>query len=189
MSHYKQASMVFFLVIVGLFVAFPVSGLQMVQFPLKPSPASGPYQDEDFLRMANTTIYSLSNETVPNGTALYDLQTTQQKMAKMNISPELHLTASLINDFLYYTGKAGYEYNEVQALVEKPYSPLYDDKTLTNDAMGYYRDAKRVWEKISDRYPGVNLYTMPVIDRKSPFSVNEDDSRVFPRGTPTLSSS
>lgn len=160
-------------------------GFVVVMHPLQPSPASGPYDDEEFLRLANTTILSLSNRTVPNGTELFDLMSVQQKLSDMNVSPDLFQTAEHINEFLYYTGRAGYEYAEVKSLIEKPYSPVYDTSSMIREAAEYYRAAKRSWNHIQSLYPDVILYTMPSIDRNAIYSINEDETRIFPRGTPT----
>jgi hypothetical protein len=136
------------------------AGLPMVGFSLKPSPAEGPYQDAEFLEQANMTIYSLSNQSVPTGTPLRDLQTVQQKLSKMSISPEQYSFASDVNAFLYYTGKAGNEYGDAISLTNSPYSPVGMDGAQYAEANNYYLAAKTVWERIKDHYPDVTLYTL-----------------------------
>jgi len=155
----------------------------MVKFPLKPSPATGPYDDEVFLDIANDTITSLSGQTVPNGTTLYDVQTTQQKISKMNISPDFYPIANQINMYLYYTGKAGSEYSSAMTMMDKPYSPVYNQDSQLSDAKLYDTAAKRSWEQIKFLYPDVTMYTLPGVDTKKPFSTNENSSWVFPYGT------
>jgi hypothetical protein len=135
--------------------AFPI-----VTFPLKPSPESGPYEDEKFLELANMTIYSLSNQTIPNGTALGNLQTTQQKLSRMNISPELHPTATYINDYLYYASKAGAEYSDALSLATSIYSPVYRNEGLLGEAKTYQAASQTIWNRIKDLYPGVIPYTI-----------------------------
>ncbi len=133
----------------------------MVGFPLTPSPSEGPYQDEQFLERSNTSIYGLSNTTLPNGTSLLELKSVQQQISKMKISPDLYPLASNINAFLYYTGKAGTEYNEANSLASSPYSPVDLNGGQFTDADMYYSAAKTVWERIKGHYPDVTLYTMP----------------------------
>ncbi|HWQ63976.1 MAG TPA: hypothetical protein VN429_06130 [Methanospirillum sp.] len=137
------------------------SALPMVGFSLKPSPASGPYQDKDFLEQANKTIYGLSNKTLPTGTALTDLRTVQGKISKMNISPSLYSNATDINAFIYYTWKSGDEYEDASSLGDSFYSPVTSDSSLYDDANEYYEAAKTTWDRIKSRYPGATLYTMP----------------------------
>jgi hypothetical protein len=136
------------------------AGLPVVGFSLKPSPDQGPYDDEEFMEKANASIYSLSNKTVPTGLTLRDLQSVQQQLSKMSISPELYKKASNINAFLYYTTKAGDEYDNAQSLAGSPYSPVTFDSSMFSDAETYYKAAKAVWEKIKDGYPDVTLYTL-----------------------------
>ncbi len=138
------------------------SALPMVGFSLKQSPASGPYQDKEFLELANTTIYGLSNGTLPTGTANTDLRTVQSKMSKMSISPELYDNATDINAFIYYTWKAGDEYEDASSLGGSDFSPVTIDSSLYDDANEYYQAAKITWDRIKSGYPGVTLYTMPV---------------------------
>ncbi len=158
------------------------SALPTVLFPLKPSPASGPYQDSEFLELANETIYGLSNSTIPNGTSLRELQSTQQKLAGMNISPGLYPTAKLINVYLYYASKSGDELSDALNLADKPYSPVYKDDTMISEARKYQAASLTVWNQIKAMYPGVVPYTLssavtatpteevPYYWPKSPFS-------------------
>ncbi len=154
------------LIIIGLcavcLLPLQASALPMVGFSLKPSPASGPYQDKDFLDQANTTIFGLSNKTLPTGTTLLELRTAQGKLSKMNISPALYSNATDINAFIYYTWKAGDEYEDASSLGGSYYSPVTSDSALYDDATEYYQAAKTTWDKIKTRYPGATLYTMPV---------------------------
>jgi len=154
------------LLIIGLcavcLLPLQASALPMVGFSLKQSPASGPYQDKDFLDQANKTIYGLSNKTLPTGTALMDLRTSQGQLSKMNISPALYNNATDINAFIYYTWKAGDEYEDASSLGGSYYSPVTTDSALYDDATEYYQAAKTTWDKIKSRYPGATLYTMPV---------------------------
>jgi hypothetical protein len=144
----------------------------MVRFPLKPSPDTGPYQDEEFLQLANETIYGLSNQTIPNGTALREFQTTQQKLSRMNISPEFYSTAKKINNYLYYSARAGDSYAEVTALYSKPYSPVYQDESIISEAREYQMASQILWREIEDLYPGVTPYRLETTQR--PLSANED---------------
>jgi hypothetical protein len=153
------------LLIVSLVVvcALPVctsAGLPMVQFPLKASPAQGPYQDDAFFAKGDKLITSLSNTSVPSGTALLDLISTQQTISRMSISPALHAKAQNVNDFLFYTGKAGTYYSDASSLTHSPYSPISQGEAGLDDANIYYSAAKQVWERIKDDYPGVTLYTL-----------------------------
>ncbi|MDD1729516.1 MAG: hypothetical protein LUQ50_10660 [Methanospirillum sp.] len=170
-----------------------VASLPIVMYPLKPSPAIGPYQDSEFLEISNETILGLSNQTIPNGTALRELQTTQQKLANMNISPELYPTAKQINAYLYYSAKAGDESSDAMSLADKPYSPEYTDWTVNLQAKIYQNASKTIWKQIQDLYPNVTSYTLrptatpdpseKMITRwpKSPFSTfdNEDSDAVL----------
>lgn len=133
----------------------------IVGFPLKASPAQGPYQDEEFLNMANETISALSNQTVPNGTNLLELQSVQQQLAKMKISKELHPLATNINAFLYYTGKAGSEYGDAASITASPNIPASQGASQFAEAARYYQAATEVWQKIKDVYPNVTIYKMP----------------------------
>ncbi len=147
-------------------------------FPLKPSPATGPYQDAEFLDIANETIYGLSDQTVPNGTLLRELQTTQQQLAKMSISPELYPRARKINAYLYYTSKAGDEFSDAMSLASKPYSPAYNDDSVLNDAKQYQTASQVIWNQIAYLYPGVIPYRLETATK--PFSPNEDPNFKWP---------
>lgn len=160
----------------------PASCLPMVASPLKPSPDTGPYQDNEFLELANDTIYGLSNQTMPNGTALLDLLTIQQKLAKMSISPELYPTAKQINAYLYYTAKAGNKYADAMSFYSKPYSPVYEDESLISEARVYQAASQTIWKRIQDLYPGVTPYRLET--SKKPFSVNEDPYFKWPPYAP-----
>jgi hypothetical protein len=143
--------------------AIPVytsAGVMLVGFPLKPSPTEGPYQDNEFMAKANATIYGLSNGTVPNGTALLEVTSTQQQLSKMKISPEFYPVASTINDFLFYTSKAGREYSQAMSLTSSIFSPVSGDSSQFNDANEYYAAAQAAWAQIKHLYPDVTLYTM-----------------------------
>jgi hypothetical protein len=157
------------------------ASLPLVGFPIKPSPATGPYDDEKFLEQTNTTIYGLSNQTIPTGLALRNLQTQQQQLSKMSISPELYPEAELINTFLYYTGKAGDEYDDANIISDKPYTPITSDSAIFREAEEYYQAAQTIWEKIKGRYPGVTLYTM----KSSSSSDSNSDSDLFNYETQT----
>ncbi len=150
----------------------------MVMFPLKPSPEIGPYQDDEFLELANETIYGLSNQTIPNGTLLREFQTTQQILAKMSISPELFPTAERINAYLYYTAKAGNEYSEALSFYSKPYSPVYMDESQISEAKQYQAAGQIIWNRIKDLYPGVTPYRLEYATK--PFSTNEDPDYKWP---------
>ena len=154
------------------------ASLPMVIFPLKPSPETGPYQDEEFLELANETIYGLSNQTIPNGTTLRELQTTQQILAKMSISPDLYPTAAKINEYLYYTAKAGNEYSESLSFYSKPYSPIYNDESQISEAKQYQAASRIIWNQIQDRYPGVAPYRLEYATK--PFSTNENPNFEWP---------
>ncbi|PKL60921.1 MAG: hypothetical protein CVV33_00220 [Methanomicrobiales archaeon HGW-Methanomicrobiales-4] len=142
---------IFFICIITI-CAFTIhaTSLPMVTFPLKPSPEAGPYQDEEFLEEVNETIYGLSNQTIPNGTALRELQTKQQMLSKMSISPELYPTATQINAYLYYTTKAGTEYSDAMSFYTRPYSPVYEDESLIGEAQEYQAASKTIWNRIKD---------------------------------------
>jgi hypothetical protein len=137
------------------------SALPMVGFSLKPSPASGPYQDKEFLDLANKTIYGLSNNTVPTGTALLDLRNTQSQLSKMSISPSLYSNATDINGFLYYLWKTGDEYEDAATLGTSYYTPVGADSSLFDDTTEYYSAAQTTWELIKSRYPGATISSMP----------------------------
>ena len=167
------------IIIIGLCTIHAAS-LPMVIFPLKPSPETGPYQDEEFLELANETIYGLSNQTIPNGTALRELQTTQQVLAKMSISPDLYPTAANINEYLYYTARAGYEYADALSFYSKPYSPVYNDESQISEAKQYQEASRIIWNQIQDRYPGVAPYRLEYAT--IPFSTNENPNFEWPYG-------
>lgn len=150
------------------------ASLPLVGFPLKES-TTGPYDDEKFLDEANTTIQGLSNQSLPTGTALRSLQSQQMEWSKMKISPELYPEAEKINAFIYYTVKAGDEYDDANIFGDKPYSPVSENSALYREAESYYQAAKTVWEKIKGRYPGVTMYTMPGSSTGS----SGDDSDIF----------
>lgn len=134
--------------------------LPFVGNSLRPSPASGPYQDEMFLEKANETISSLSNQSVPKGAVLLELQSVQLQLAKMNISPKLYPVASQINAFLYYTGKAGSNYGDALTMTASDNIPADQGDTQLAEGDRYYTAATEVWQEIKDRYPNVTLYTM-----------------------------
>lgn len=157
------------------------SSLPTVLFPLKSSPDTGPYQDEEFLKLANETIYGLSNQTIPNSTALRELQTTQQILSKMSISPELYPKAKQINAYLYYTAKSGNEYADAMSFYSKPYSPMYKNKSLISEAQEYQQASQIIWSQIQDLYPGVTPYRLETSTK--PFSVNEDPNFKWPYGS------
>lgn len=170
--------------IIGALIMIPhTAGLPMVLFPLKPSPDTGPYQDDEFQELANETIYGLSNQTMPNGTALRELQTVQQRLSKMDISPEFYPKAEQINAYLYYTARAGKEYAEVMRFYTRPYSPVYRDQSLIRTAREYQDASSQIWAAISDLYPGVSPYRL--IETESPFSVNEDPNFRWPYDPPS----
>jgi len=146
---------IFLVVCISHAVALP-----SVMFPLKPSPANGPYQDSEFLELANETIYGLSNTTIPNGTSLRELQSTQQKLARMNVSPGFYPTAKQINAYLYYASKSGDELSDALNLADKPYSPVYRDVTMISEARKYQAASQTVWNQIKAMYPGVVPYTL-----------------------------
>jgi len=154
------------------------AALPTIMFPLKPSPATGPYQDAVFLDIANETIYGLSNQAIPNGTTLLELQTTQQQLAKMSISPDLYPRARQINAYLYYTSKAGDEYSDAMNLASKPYSPAYKDNSVLNEARQYQTASQVIWNQIKDLYPGVTPYRLETVT--GAFSPNEDPNFKWP---------
>lgn len=170
------------LIVLGSCICLSVSALVIVGSPLKPSPSQGPYQDEEFLALANDTIYTYTNGTVPNGTDLLILSTTQKQLSRMNISPELHPEATQINAFLYYTAKASEEFEDALSITGKPYSPQYRDTTAYADAYAYQNASRVVWEKIKDRYPGIVPYKL--IEPSKPFSTNEDPDFTWPPVSP-----
>lgn len=142
----------------------PVSSsaaLPFVGVSLKPSPAVGPYQDDAFLEKANETISAFSNQTVPNGTDLLELQSTQQQLAKMKISPKFYPVASEINAFLYYTGKTGGMYADALSMTASNNIPKSQGNSQIAEANTYYTAATETWDQIKDMYPNVTLYTMP----------------------------
>ncbi|WP_146201225.1 hypothetical protein [Methanospirillum lacunae] len=148
------------------------SSLPTILFPLKDSPATGPYQDDEFLTLASSAIYGLSNATIPNGTELRDLQSTQQKLAKMNISPDFYEKARKINAYLYYTAQAGDAYSDAMSLSGKAYSPVYEDPSALSEVQEYQAASKTMWNQIQDLFPGVEPYR--ITTEEKPFSVNED---------------
>lgn len=165
------------LIIMGI-CTIHVVALPTVMFPLKPSPQTGPYQDAEFLTIANETIYGLSNQTIPNGTMLREFQTNQQKLAKMNISPDLYPRARQINAYLYYTSKAGDAYSDAMSLASKPYSPEYTDSSITAEAKEYQIASQVIWNQIKDLYPDVTPYRLET--SQQPYSPNEDPSFKWP---------
>jgi len=165
------------LIIIGICTP-PLAALPTVLFPLKPSPAVGPYQDAEFLDLANETIFGLSNQTIPNGTTLRELQTTQQQLAKMSVSPGFYPRARQINAYLYYTSKAGDEYSDAMILASKPYSPQYQDESVLIEAQQYQTASLLMWNQIKDFYPGLNPYRLETISE--PFSPNEIPNYKWP---------
>jgi hypothetical protein len=173
-------------IVICLFATY-VSSLPMVMFPLKPSPSTGPYQDDEFLKIANDSIYSLSGQIMPNGTSLRELETTQQKLATMNISPELYPKAKKINEYLYYACKAGDESSDVMNLADKKGSPEYTDWTVDTQAKTYQNASVTIWIDIQDLYPNATPFNLvPVAKKplgekiitqwpKSPFSEFDND--------------
>lgn len=159
---FKQSRISVLLCLIALFI-LPVcvsAGLPMVQFPLKPSPAQGPYQDELFFEKADKIITSLSNQTIPTGTALLDLISNQQILSRMSISPGQYEKAKNVNAFLYYTGKTGSYYSDASSLTHSPFSPISQNDAGLDDATIYYSAVKQTWEKIKEFYPLVTLYTL-----------------------------
>ncbi len=148
------------------------SSLPTILYPLKESPKTGPYQDEQFMALATDTIYSLSNATIPNGTELRDLQTTQQRLASMNISPDFYQKARKINAYLYYTAQAGDAYSDAMSLSGKAYSPVYNDPSAMSEVREFQGASKTMWNQIQDLFPNVTPYR--ITTEKKPYSVNED---------------
>jgi hypothetical protein len=136
------------------------ASLPMVGSPLKAPVSSGPYQDELFLETVNSTMYSLSNQTVPQGALLLDVKSVQRKISTMSLSPDLYPVASDVNAFLYYTGKAGSEYGDALSITTSLSSPVSQDNTEFDEATRYYEAATEVWERIKEMYPDVTLYTL-----------------------------
>ncbi len=147
------------------------SALPVVLHPLIPSPDTGPYQDEIFFEMANETIYSLSDQPIPNGTSLLSLMTTQIQLSRMRISPDRHPEARQITIFLFYTARAGKTYADAMSLASKPYSPVYEDPSVLNDAREYESAARSTWKKIAYLYPGYTPYRLT--SAPQPSSANE----------------
>jgi hypothetical protein len=148
------------------------ASLPTILFPLKESPNTGPYQDDQFMALASSAIYGLSNATIPNGTELRDLQTTQQKLAKMNISPDFYEKARKINAYLYYTAQAGDAYSDAMSLSGKAYSPVYEDQAALSEVQEYQAASTTMWNQIQDLFSNVTPYR--ITTEKKPFSVNED---------------
>lgn len=159
-------------ILIIMFCVAHALSLPTILFPLKDSPATGPYQDDEFLALATSAIYGLSNATIPNGTELRDLQSTQQKLAKMNISPEFFEKAEKINAYIYYTAQAGDAYADAMSLSGKAYSPVYEDPSALSEVQEYQAASKTMWNQIQDLFPGVEPYR--ITTEKKPFSVNED---------------
>ncbi len=159
------------IVMAGLCVTHAAS-LPTILYPLKESPKTGPYQDEQFMALATDTIYSFSNATIPNGTELRDLQTTQQRMASMNISPDFYQKARKINAYLYYTAQAGDAYSDAMSLSGKAYSPVYNDPSAMSEVQEFQGASKTMWNQIQDLFPNVTPYR--ITTEKKPYSVNED---------------
>ena len=180
--HNRYILSIISLILAGTMIGIPVLGLPMVGFPLHPSPPTGPYQDTEFLELANSTIYDLTNQSLPNGTELRDLQTIQQQLARMNISPELYPEAEQINAYLYYTAKAGDEYSEALSFTSKPYSPAFRDTTLYGDAYTYQNASRTIWNQIKGRYPGIVPYSLS--SPLQPFSTNENKNFNWPFNSP-----
>jgi len=137
------------------------AALPFVGISLKPSPAEGPYQDDIFLEKANETISAFSNQTIPNGTSLLELQSVQHQLVKMNISPKLYPVASNISAFLYYTGKAGSEYGDVITMTSSRIISATQGPSQLAEVDTYYTAATEVWQGVKDMYPNVTLYTVP----------------------------
>ncbi len=152
---------IFFICIITI-CAFTIhaASLPVVTFPLKPSPDTGPYQDEEFLEEASAIIYGLSNQTIPNGTTLLDLLTMQQKLARMNISPDLYPKAKQINAYLYYTAKAGNKNADAMTLTTAPWSPVYHDVSQLSEGATYQAASQVIWNQIKYLYPDVIPYTL-----------------------------
>ncbi len=159
------------LIMTGLLVAHATS-LPTIMYPLKESPESGPYQDDEFMAIATDEIYSLSNATIPTGTELLNLQSTQQKLASMNISPEFYDEARKINAYLYYTAQAGEAYSDAMSLSGKAYSPTYEDPSAMAEVQEYQGASQTMWNQIQDLFPDVIPYR--ITTEKTPYSVNED---------------
>lgn len=178
----RSLHLLLILIVLGSCVCLSVSALVIVGSPLKPSPPQGPYQDEEFLDLAHDTIFTYTNETLPNGTDLLMLSTIQKQLSRMNISPELHPEATQINAFLYYAAKTGEEFEDALSITGKAYSPAYRDTSVYADAYAYQNASRVVWERIKERYPGIVPYKLTIPSK--PFSTNEDPNFTWPPVSP-----
>jgi hypothetical protein len=155
------------LLILSLGIALPVFGDDTgIQFPLKPSPSTGPYDDTRFMDNATVQINGLSGQLIPtDGVELLNLKSTQIQLSKMNVSPEFYQNASQINLYLYQIGTVGETYGTTKRLTDHPNtlgSPELDPYTK---ARGYYQDSMKTWANISSLFPNATPPTLPDPER------------------------
>ena len=155
------------LLILTLGIALPVFAEDTgIEFPLEPSPLTGPYDDAKFMNNATTQINALSGQLIPTeGIELLNLKSTQIQLSKMNVSSEFYPNASQTNLYLYQIGTVGETYGTTKRLTDHPNtlgSPELDQYTK---ARGYYSDAMKTWANISSLFPNATPPTLPDPER------------------------
>ena len=139
--------------------------LPQVQLPLAPPAQETPFDDDEFFDRANTTIYQIcTGESLPVGkmnTAVHDsLAGTYYTLIRMNISQEQYPRAEEIVSFLSYTLTLSEKYQDYESEQNK-FSPVDMSITPYEDLEPWYDAAAGVWKKISEDYPGAEMYGMP----------------------------
>ncbi|WP_146199690.1 hypothetical protein ACKUB1_12365 [Methanospirillum stamsii] len=141
-----------------------------VQLPLGPPASYPPFDDEEFFRMANSTISLFCNgETLPVGrmnTAFHDkLASSYYSLIRMNVSEGNYTQAEDITTFLSYTLTLVEQYEDYETERTK-YSPVDMGLITDDDLEEWYDAASDAWKKLAPFYPDAKMYGMPpVIER------------------------
>ncbi|MDD1729447.1 MAG: hypothetical protein LUQ50_10290 [Methanospirillum sp.] len=135
-------------------ISLPGTSDSGLQYPLNPSPSTGPYDDQKFMDIATTQIMGFSGKTLPTeGNELLNLKSVQMELSRMNISPDFYPRASLVNAYLYNLSQAGDAYGTTKSLTDHPStlgSPIYDQYSK---ARGIFANALKTWSEIKDLFP------------------------------------
>jgi len=154
-------SVVFVLLFLSVIVPVIAEDSDFV-YALKPSPVSGPYNDQKFMDLATSILTNLSGKVIPiEGVELLNLKSNQIQLSRMNISPEFYPQATKINSYLLKICQAGETYSTTKTLTDHPNtlgSPVYDQYTK---ARSNYSDAMALWADIKDLFPKIKQPILP----------------------------
>lgn len=159
--HFLSATVILAL----LFCGMAVADTQLPDIPadLKSPDPSGSYDDDAFMDEAGQVIRRISGQSVPVGMDRAEVYGAYLRLREKNVSPDLYPVAGEISRYIYYTAKAGKEYEGYRDLVDMLVitgreSDLYDA------AERYHTAALSSWKNLTGIYPGLNPWTLPAKD-------------------------